>query len=180
MKRITLILAAALAIAGCGNRGSKNASEENMIENGQIGYADVVSFLVQGFQCGWEGMSPEDQGLSYVYSYNSDFAGHAMKDINGDGIPELLLGDCFEDGTTIIYDIYTINPDDGLLIHLAKGGERDTFSVNGSGIIVESGSNSAFDSFTKGYAIKDGKLEEVQAWEDDAMKLEFERFKARQ
>ena len=180
MKRITLILAAALAIAGCGNRGSRNASEENMIENGQIGYADVVSFLVQGFQCGWEGMSPEDQGLSYVYSYNSDFAGHAMKDINGDGIPELLIGDRFEDGTTVIYDIYTIHPRTASLIHLASGGERDRFTINESGTIIEEGSNSASDSFTKVYRIMKGKLVESKTMtlENCPMDIEVETFES--
>lgn len=177
MKRFALILAAILTIAGCANRNTRTASEEDMVENGKIGYADIVSFLVQGFQCNWDGISPEDQGLSPVYSYNSEYAGFAIKDINGDGIEELLIGDAFEDGSYFLYDIYTINPEDGSLFHLAKGGERDTFMVNGAGVITESGSNSAFDSFTKGYVIKDGSLEEVQAWNDDMLTIEFESLK---
>ena len=178
MKRIIIITATILTIAGCGSRSGRNASEENMIENGKIGYADIVSFLVQGFQCGWDGMSPEDQGLSPVYSYCSEYAGYAIRDINGDGIDELLIGDCFEDGLYSLYDIYTINPDDGSLIHLAKGGERDRFMVNGAGVITEAGSNSAADSFCKGFIIRNGHLEEVLSWEDDALTLEFDNISA--
>lgn len=178
-KRLIIVLMAALAVAACGNnnRNTRKASqEEDMVEYGKIGYADIVSFLVQGFQCSWDGMSPEDQGLSPVYSYNSKYAGYAIKDIDGDGIEELLIGDQFEDSRYDIYDIYSINPVDGSLFHLAKGGERDRFAVNGAGVITESGSNSADDSFYKGYIIKDGHLEEVQSWEDDVLVIEFEPF----
>lgn len=179
MKRLAYIIIAALAVAACGNNNrntGKAVPEEDMVEYGKIGYADIVSFLVQGFQCRWEGISPEDQGLSPVYSYNSEYAGFAIKDIDGDGIEELLIGDQFEDSRYDIYDIYTINPADGSLFHLAKGGERDRFAVNGEGVITESGSNSASDSFYKGYVIKNGRLEEVQSWNDDALELDFETF----
>ena len=81
--------------------------------------------------------------------------------INGDDIPELLLGDKFEDGSTVLYDIYTIHPKTASLIHLASGGERDRFTVSESGTIIENGSNSAFESFTKAYRIKKGKLVET-------------------
>ena len=177
MKKTILILTSILAIAGCANRNITNAAaEEDMIENGKIGYADIVSFLVQGYQCRWDGISPEDQGLSQVYSYCSELAGYAIKDIDGDGIEELLIGDNFGSDGYDIYDIYTINPADGSLFHLAKGGERDRFRINGEGVIIENGSNSAFDSFTKGYVIKDGKLEEVQSWHDSLLTIEFDNF----
>lgn len=149
---------------------------EDMVEYGEIGFADLVSFLVQGFQCKWDGMSPEDQGLSSVYSYNSKYAGFTIKDINGDGIKELLIGDQFEDGETTLYDIYTIYPEDGSLIHLAKGGERDSFVITGNGTIVEHGSNSAFDSFEKGFVIKEGNLVVTDSLEDDLMTLDLQKF----
>ena len=178
MKKTILIAASILTMAGCGNRNANKAAEENMVENGRIGYADLVSFICQGYECNWADMSPEEQGLSQVYSYSSEFAGFAEQDIDGDGIPELLLGDEFENGTVMLYDIYTINPEDGSLIHLAKGGERDTFTINGAGIIVENGSNSAFDSFQRAYKLQDRKLVELKeaAWEDSALIIRLEKF----
>lgn len=178
MKKLIYILMTALAAVACGNSRNSNRTtpEEDMVEYGKIGYADIVSFIVQGYQCKWDGISPEDQGLSYIYSYGSEYAGFAEVDINGDGIDELLIGDQFEDGQYDLYDIYSINPADGSLYHLAKGGERDRFKVNGDGVITEYGSNSADDSFSKGYVIKDGKLEEVQEWHDSLLDIKLERF----
>lgn len=176
MNKTLLLAASALVIAGCGNTGTK-LSQAEIEEYGEIGYADIVSFIVQGYQSRWAEMNPEEQGLSSVYHYCSPTAGAAIQDINGDGIKELLIGD--KAGSTVrLYDIFTINPKDASLIHLAKGGERDTFTINSSGTIIENGSNSAFDSFTKAYAIKDGKLEEIKdnAFEESLMKIELDNF----
>lgn len=175
MKNKFITLAAAtLALAGCGASAEKLAEIEDY---GEIGYADIVSYIVQGYQCRWIGMDPESQGLSAVYRYCSPTAGVAIQDINGDGLKELLIGDDIN-GTVLLYDIYTINRKDASLIHLARGGERDTFTINGSGTIIENGSNSAFDSFTKAFTIKNGNLEEVKdgAYEESLMKIELENF----
>lgn len=141
-------------------------------------YADIIKFIVEGYADGWEKYRPEDKGLSPVYSYSSEYAGHALKDIDGDGVEELILGDQFEDGNYQIYDIYSINKEDKSLIHLACGGERDTFSVNSDGVIIETGSNSAEDSFQKAYTISNGALVplEDQAWNDSQLALKFEKF----
>ena len=163
-------------MVSCANKGNRLTAEE-IIEYGGIGYADIVSFIVQGYQCHWDGMDPEEMGLSPVYSYCSEFCGFTMKDIDGDGFDELLIGDQFEDGSYDLYDIYCFNRKDASLIHLASGGERDRFVVTGDGTIVETGSNSADDSFTRGYRIKNGKLVETShGWEDSLMDLDMERF----
>lgn len=174
MKKAFLIVAAALTLAACGN--NTRLTKEQVIEYGEIGYADIVSFIVVGYQSDWEDMSPEEMKLSPVYSYSSPYAGFVQKDIDGDGFEELLIGDGFEDGNYAIYDIYCFNKKNASLIHLASGGERDTFVINGDGIIIETGSNSAEDSFTKGFRIKDGKLVEVDSWHESLMKIEFEKF----
>ena len=178
MRKLLFILLAVIALTGCGNNrnNGKTSSAEDMVENGKIGYADIVSFLVQGFHCRWEGMSPEERGLSPVYSYNSPYAGYTIKDIDGNGIDELLIGDMFENGDYFLYDIYTINPKDGTIIHLADGGERDRFKINGNGVIIEEGSNSAFDSFQKGYSIVDGQLVGINGWNDSLLSLNLESF----
>lgn len=172
MKRFTLILATALVIAGCGRQ---KLSKEEVIDYGEIGFSDVVSYIVVGYQTNWEDMDPaEEMKLSGVYRYSSPYCGFAQKDIDGDGIPELVIGDKFEDGTIVIYDIYTIHPKTASLIHLASGGERDRFTINESGTIIEEGSNSAFDSFTKAYRIRNGKLVESKTMTLENCPMDFE------
>ena len=180
MKRKSFLLAAMLLLAGCGSANQKLTKEE-VIDYGEIGLSDIVSYIVVGYQCGWEDMDPaEEMKLSSVYAYSSPYCGFAQKDINGDDIPELLIGDKFEDGTIAIYDIYTIHPKTASLIHLASGGERDRFTVNEDGTIIEEGSNSASDSFTKAYRIKNGKLVELKATtlENCPMDLEMQTFES--
>ena len=178
MKRISFILATVLIIAGCGRQ---RLTKEEVIDYGEIGLSDIVSYIVVGYQENWEGMDPaEEMKLSSVYRYSSPYCGFAQKDINGDGIPELLIGDKFEDGTTVIYDIYTIHPRTASLVHLASGGERDRYTVNESGTIIEEGSNSASDSFTKVYRIKKGKLVESKTMTlgNCPMELEMQTFES--
>lgn len=161
MKRIIATMTAGLLLASCGSQPKLTKAE--VIDYGEIGFSDIVSYIVVGYQSHWEEMNPDEMGLSSVYCYCSPYCGFCRKDIDGDGIPELLIGDKFEDGSTVLYDIYTIHPETASLIHLASGGERDRFTVTESGTIIEEGSNSASDSFTKAYRIKKGKLVEMKA-----------------
>ena len=173
IRNTLLALAALLALAGCGNRLTK----EQVVEYGETGYSDIISFIVVGFQSHWDEMSPEEMNLSSVYSYCSPYAGFTQMDIDGDGFNELLIGDQFEDGTYALYDIFCFDKKDASLIHLASGGERDTFTITAEGVIVEKGSNSAADSFIKGYRIRKDKLVEVgQGLDGILMELKLERF----
>ena len=167
-----LFLPAVLALSGCGT----GLTREQVIEYGETAYSGIVSFLVVGYQGAWDEMSPEEMNLSPVYSYSSPYAGYSTADINGDGFDEMVIGDQFEDGSYSLYDIYRFDARNASLIHLASGGERDTFVVTADGTIVETGSNSAEDSFTKGFKVKGNKLVEVKKWEDSLMAFQFERF----
>ena len=169
-------MAVVLMLASCGSQ--PKLTKEEVIEYGEIGFSDIVSYIVTGYQSRWEDMTPDEMELSSVYGYCSPYCGFCQKDINGDGIPELLIGDKFEDGSTVIYDIYTIHPRTSSLIHLASGGERDSFTVCESGTIIEEGSNSASESFTKAYRIKKGKLVKIKnaTPEDSPMDIDITTF----
>lgn len=175
MKKILLTLVAALLLCACGENDKKLTKEE-IIDYGEIGYSDIISYIVVGYQTGWEDMTPEEMNLSPVYAYSSSYAGFAQKDIDGDGFEELLIGDQFEDGSYALYDIYCFNKKDASLVHLASGGERDRFVINCDGVIIESGSNSATDSFVKGYRIKKDKLKRCYSWDDSLMNISLEYF----
>lgn len=189
LKNSMLMLASVMMIAACGGSGdskgrvrsadriAETLTKEQVIEYGEIGYADLISAIVEGYQSHWAEIVPEALGLSPVYGYSSPLAGFVQKDIDGDGFDELLIGDQFEDGSYALYDIYCFDKQDASLIHLASGGERDRFVINGAGVIIETGSNGADDSFTKAFRIKDGKLEEVSGpWDESLMVVELERF----
>jgi len=125
------------------------------------GYDDLISFIVEGYQMHWDGFTPENLGLSYIYRYESPYGGFEKTDLNGDGTDELLIGDQLEDGNYQIYDLFTFDKTTGDIIHLFSGGERNWCTINGSGVIIESGSNSANKSFTKYYVIKNLKLKKL-------------------
>jgi len=143
-----------------------------------IGYSDVVEYIVHGYQTHWDGMNPSETDLSDVYRYESIYGGTQNIDINGDEVQEMVLGDQFEDGSYILYDIYTFDKKTGETIHLLSGGERDYFVLNSDGVIIEHGSNSASDSFDKSYVLKGTKLVELNemASDESLMELHLDRF----
>ena len=149
---------------------------EEDLELCDIAYSDIISFIVQGYKCRWDGFSPDEMGLSYVYAYESEFCGFCQADIDGDGVPELLIGDDFGEGNYAIYDIFTFDVSSRSPMHLLCGGERDSFVIGGRGVIIETGSNSAEDSFTRFYEIMSPGLVEIDCAEDDIMTLEFDHF----
>lgn len=145
-------------------------------------YDEIVSYVRKGLDNGWKTMSPGDIGLSSVYGYHTSAFGFARKDINDDGIVELLLGESM--GHTgndeyVIYDFFTFDSDNGNVKHLCSGGERDRFTFYTRGIIKEEGSNSAFDSFAQYYELKNNKMVKIEpdTVADDRMGIDLEPFK---
>lgn len=189
MKRFLAILSALLAIMGCGNQNGKisvsdeisNNSEifdtDEMVYNGEIGYADIVSYIVQGYQCRWNDMDLTGHGFSLAYLACSPDCGYAEVDINGDGIKELLIGKCNENGSYMLFDMWTINPEDGSLFHLASGDDRDWFVINGDGVIIETVDNLR-GSYSKGWQIEGNQLVKMKsdAWHDSLMSFELNKF----
>lgn len=126
-------------------------------------YQEIIEFVKQGFLEGWENSSPEDRGLSQVFSYEAPTSGYALMDINHDGVTELLLGDTMdEEGNDYaVYDIFTFDTQDGTINHVLSGGERDRFHFNGQGIIIEEGSSGADNSFTKYFQLENAQLRKL-------------------
>lgn len=139
MKRFAAILLTLLMIAGCSNRNRNNTNAQETLESNKSSYSDIVNFIAKGYQCGWEGMDFYEMGsLSMAYlSCSSDY-GYAELDINGDGVKELVLGKSEDNGTYKIFDIWTTDTENGQLVHLANGDDRDWFVINGDGVIIES------------------------------------------
>jgi len=158
---------------------------ENLNKPGQdysehfTGYDDRISFIVEGYQMHWDGFSPEDLDLSYTYKYESPYGGFVKYDLDGDGTEELLMGDQFDNGDYQFYDIFTFDKTTGDIIHLFSGGERNWCTFNGNGVIIETGSNSADDSFTNCYVLKNLRLKKLgkkQPVTQDMLILKLDKF----
>ena len=133
MRKAAYLICSIALLCGC----SHHLSKKEVKECGEAAYADLVSFIAAGFQRQWNEMSPEEMDLSPEYRHCSPYAGFARTDIDGDGFPELLLGEQFEDGSYCLYDIFGINKKDASLIHLAGGGENNSFTIGTDGRILE-------------------------------------------
>jgi len=168
----------ALGISALLNVSCRNSAGNVSVEDEFTGYDDIISLIIEGYAVKWDGISPEENGLSSIYLYRSQYGGFAIEDIDGDGTDELILGDQFDDGSYQIYDLYTHDSTTGDMYHLFCGGERDYCTVNGDGIICECGSNSAADSFVRYYKIKNLKLKELkgQSVNMDLRNFDFECF----
>lgn len=164
---LTLLLIAMVTNISCDNQQPPQNNDYNSaqtIRDMEAAYDDIIDLVVQGYKNHWDEIATETLSVSSVFKYCPPSAGFAKTDINGDGIKELLLGDYFIDngGQYLIYDIYTIKPDNGEIIHLLHGGERDHFTIDKKGNIEERGSNSAEDSFIKHYSIQRSSLKEYK------------------
>ena len=172
MNRMKTFIPILALIALCTSCRTPSEPAEDYCE---MAYSDIISELVIGYKTHWAEFSPEDSGFSPVFAYESEYGAFARMDINGDGVNELLLADDFGEGNCQIYDIYTFNPQTLTPVHLLSGGERDSFVLNGQGVIIETGSNSAFESICRYWKIEDGNLKEVDGEvEEDLLILPFE------
>jgi len=122
MKRhFILPIIAVAALASC-----RNSATQGSLDDAYGAYDDMISFIVQGYQCHWaDGMTPESLGLSKEYLKESPHAGFCKTDVNGDGVIDLVLGEQFPTGPTAIYDLLSIDPSTLNVIHLEpKAGDR--------------------------------------------------------
>ncbi len=88
--------------------------------------------------------------------------GYAVKDIDGDGTEELLFGDMNADTTgTPLYDLYTIQ--NGEMIHVFDGWDRNRYYLTTDGGFLRQASNSAFNSFTAYYVYTQGELHLIRS-----------------
>ena len=90
----------------------------------------------------------------FSYPEPLDVLGFCVRDINADGVEELLIGPV-PDGKTV-NDIYSISADGPCMT--AQGWARNTYHVCTDGTVVSSASNSAFNHGYHYYVLQDGTL----------------------
>ncbi len=133
-------------IAGAGTKG------EDM-------YGDVVEQFRKAISEGWDASKLEKNGMSSMYyaisqSEGSSDAmhvtGYAYRDLNSDGIDELVVGEIADgDLKGVIYDIYTmVNRKPA---HVISGYARDRYYELSGGLIVNEASGGAELTEVKSY-----------------------------
>ena len=95
------------------------------------------------------GYSPDYKGTIKVYGEDGlKKIGYAYKDVTGDGVPELFIG---EIETGAVYDIYTVI--NNLPAHVTSGGETDRYYVYDNGNICNECSSGPVESTMRVYSL---------------------------
>lgn len=180
-----LILALVMTVAGCGNAKNKSNSEQNNSQIAQettqaaaetakaeekttgetkssVDYSPYDELIKKAANILKNGYSSQDKvDISPVLFYKQsgyETLGYTKKDLDNDGIDELIFGGTVnEDGTTIIYDIFTIQ--DGTDVHAVAGWERNTYYLCTDGTIANEGSSGAAYSNWTYFKYSNAKLD---------------------
>ena len=134
-------------------------------------YTSVLIKYAQAFTEGWDNAKFEEENMSPEFGFMSmenegqipPQVGYAYKDINGDGIDELFLGEIAEEEFKgVVYDIYTIV--DHRPAHVASGFARDRYYAYDDSFVCNAFSSSAFTSGWSVYALMTNSAELVFQW----------------
>ena len=115
-------------------------------------YRDTLAQLSKAVDEKWDASKLEENDMSPMY-FSVEKAGYAYRDVNHDGIDELLVGE-ITDGEMkgVIYDIYTMA--DRKPVHVLSGTSRDCYFVLDSGFIMNKYSGGAGMSGFQTYDIE--------------------------
>ena len=84
--------------------------------------------------------------------------GYTLKDVDGNGVRELLIGENWGDSEagTVLYDMYTIR--DGELLHVFSGWDRNRYYLLTNGNFINQGSSGAMQSSEAYYIYAKGDM----------------------
>lgn len=127
-------------------------------------YKDVIKKHITAIEEKWDSDKLDSEHMSELYSMMDDSGnlldsvGYFYKDINVDGIDELLIGEISDDAHDgLVYDIYTMV--DRKPTHVVSGGERDRYYILQNGFVLNEYSNSATNSGSDVYNLQTNSTE---------------------
>ena len=86
--------------------------------------------------------------------------GWLLRDLDGDGIPELLLGANWDEGHTVIFNIYRYGGTRA--VRVVNGWNRNRWYLCTDGSLANEGSSSAFESSFSYYSYTSGELQHLE------------------
>ena len=127
-------------------------------------YGEVIQTLVTAVEENWEPDQLEAAGLSVMYRARSATGeagriGYTYRDLDSDGIEELLIGENAEgDWKGIIFDVYTMV--DRKIAHVVSGWDRNRyFLVSDGALLINEYSSGAFESGWTVYSLNHNSAE---------------------
>ena len=127
------------------------------------GYAAYDALLAEIADLRRSGASDMQTDFSHDLLSANDYyqtPGWLLRDLDGDGIPELLLGADWGDGHTVIFNIYRL--DGAKAVRVVDGWNRSRWYLCADGSLANEGSSSAFESSYSYYRYTSGELQHLE------------------
>ncbi len=141
-------------------------------------YAELIQKTVEGIQTGWSDYTPEELGVSDIFKRAQDMRlGWLQRDINGDGVDELLFGKITEDSEpSAVFDIYCLVGQ--TVSHPAAGWEYNCWYLLPDGHLMNEYSSTGYDLYRNAYGLFNGVLVPARLWVErsEYLHLDFTDF----
>ena len=127
------------------------------------GYAAYDALLAEIADLRRSGASDVQTGFSHDLLSVNDYyqtPGWLLRDLDGDGIPELLLGANWDEGHTVIFNIYRSGGTRA--VRVVNGWNRNRWYLCTDGSLANEGSSSAFESSYSYYRYTSGELQHLE------------------
>ena len=127
------------------------------------GYAAYDALLAEISDLRRSGASEAQTDFSHDLLSANDYyqtPGWLLRDLDGDGIPELLLGADWGDGHSVIFNIYRLNG--AKAVRVVDGWNRSRWYLCTDGSLANEGSSSAFESSYSYYRYTSGELQHLE------------------
>ena len=127
------------------------------------GYAAYDALLAEISDLRRSGASEAQTDFSHDLLSANDYyqtPGWLLRDLDGDGIPELLLGADWGDGHTVIFNIYRL--DGAKAVRVVDGWKRNRWYFCADGSLANECSSSAFESSYSYYRYTSGELQHLE------------------
>ena len=154
-----------LSTAGC-TALYKCATTPPPALNGTVsltGYAAYDALLAEISGLRRSGASDVQTDFSHDLLSVNDYyqsPGWLLRDLDGDGTPELLLGADWGDGHSVIFNIYRL--DGAKAVRVVGGWNRNRWYLCADGSLANEGSSSAFESTYSYYRYENGALRHLE------------------
>ena len=127
------------------------------------GYAAYDALLAEISDLRRSGASEAQTDFSHDLLSVNDYyqtPGWLLRDLDGDGIPELLLGANWDEGHTVIFNIYRYGGTRA--VRVVNGWNRNRWYLCTDGSLANEGSSSAFESSYSYYRYTSGELQHLE------------------